>query len=532
MADKNINQVNKKTSIASTDQVFMSDGGTMLKKIDYNVLAKAIIEQYTGSTLGGSSQSLKTALDAISENKATNVCERLTSPDLLDTSIAPNNYYVTGATNAPEGASNVAGYFTVMCREGFDNTIRIVTFQPYLSYQKYVNMKMNSSDWSGWVAEPSREDFDDYSDGQIGLLVGKNIDDLHSEDTCGTYWLNNGATDVHGSFPSTGGQGLLFVKRQTEDLWRQTYIPISSGYDLKCRYYSTSTNEWTSWSDSNLATRIKGTLWRSINSGTTRTEVLDLIDSYFNETSTSRISGYMDATRSGYLGLPSTAHHIDVYSNSANYKLMVARSADGNYVYQLAKLAGAWESNWYTMTPFTRDGISSLDDIPIGTQGYAQFDASISPLGVQAYFTYWCTGTNDRRSIIAIITSQPTSRAFINTMHNVGVWKGWKEIEPDVSISALTTDATSGYVNLMRCGKVRIMTFTDVKASTTSINLSAALDTDDRPATFSNNVVCNTLFCINDNSCGRVWVRQAGTIGTSNIQSGKTYSGQIVYLTN
>lgn len=34
-----------------------------LEKIDYNKLAKAIIEQYTGSTIGGSAQSVKTALD-------------------------------------------------------------------------------------------------------------------------------------------------------------------------------------------------------------------------------------------------------------------------------------------------------------------------------------------------------------------------------------------------------------------------------------------------------------------------------------
>lgn len=38
-----------------------------LEKIDYNKLAKATIEQYTGSTIGGAAQSVKAAMDALNE---------------------------------------------------------------------------------------------------------------------------------------------------------------------------------------------------------------------------------------------------------------------------------------------------------------------------------------------------------------------------------------------------------------------------------------------------------------------------------
>ena len=51
---KNINGVDAITSIDSSDSILVSDQGTSLRKINYNTLAKAIIEQYNGSTLAGS----------------------------------------------------------------------------------------------------------------------------------------------------------------------------------------------------------------------------------------------------------------------------------------------------------------------------------------------------------------------------------------------------------------------------------------------------------------------------------------------
>ena len=61
------NLSNKSGSLTSSDK-FVLDNGTNVMKIDYNALAKAIIEQYTGSTLAGSAQSVKAALDALNSN--------------------------------------------------------------------------------------------------------------------------------------------------------------------------------------------------------------------------------------------------------------------------------------------------------------------------------------------------------------------------------------------------------------------------------------------------------------------------------
>lgn len=81
-------------------------------------------------------------------------------------------------------------------------------------------------------------------------------------------------------------------------------------------------------------------------------------------------------------------------------------------------------------TPKQFSGITSLSDIPLGSNGYVQLDASVSPIGQTTSFTYWCTGTHDRRSIIAIYGISNETKAYVNVMHNNdGVtWKGWKSI--------------------------------------------------------------------------------------------------------
>ena len=68
MADKNVNTVTSATAIATGDSLMVSKSNTTLQKIDYNLLAKAIIEQYTGSSVAGKSQTLKDALDALNSN--------------------------------------------------------------------------------------------------------------------------------------------------------------------------------------------------------------------------------------------------------------------------------------------------------------------------------------------------------------------------------------------------------------------------------------------------------------------------------
>ena len=54
----------------STDKLLTDRNGT-LSRIDYSVLAKAIVEEYTGSSVAGANQAIKTALDSLNSNSKT-----------------------------------------------------------------------------------------------------------------------------------------------------------------------------------------------------------------------------------------------------------------------------------------------------------------------------------------------------------------------------------------------------------------------------------------------------------------------------
>lgn len=141
-------------------------------------------------------------------------------------------------------------------------------------------------------------------------------------------------------------------------------------------------------------------------------------------------SGLASSSKYGYV----TIQHRGAAAYT--YYEYVAGNGNGTTVsrfYGWKSTAAGTSITWIDLngdTPKQLSGITGLSDIPLGSNGYAQFDASVSPTGATAYFTYWCTGTNDRRSIIAVYTADSTAKAYVNVLHNSdGVtWKGWKSI--------------------------------------------------------------------------------------------------------
>lgn len=63
-----IKDLTAKSGNMSNADFFATDNGTVVTKIDYTALAKAIIEQYNGSTLAGSAQSVQAALNSLNSN--------------------------------------------------------------------------------------------------------------------------------------------------------------------------------------------------------------------------------------------------------------------------------------------------------------------------------------------------------------------------------------------------------------------------------------------------------------------------------
>ena len=63
-----ISNLSNKSGNPSASDYLVLDDGTTVTKIDYNKLAKAIIENYAGSNIAGSTQTLKAALDSLNSN--------------------------------------------------------------------------------------------------------------------------------------------------------------------------------------------------------------------------------------------------------------------------------------------------------------------------------------------------------------------------------------------------------------------------------------------------------------------------------
>lgn len=118
----------KKTGNLSSNDFFGVDNGSTVNKIDYNALAKTIIEQYTGSSLAGSAQSVKAALDALNSNRSKVPVSG--SVNDLDSAVGTGSYilsiynYTNSANNKPSSAGGrllVIGIPTYFTQVAFPN---------------------------------------------------------------------------------------------------------------------------------------------------------------------------------------------------------------------------------------------------------------------------------------------------------------------------------------------------------------------------------------------------------------------------
>ena len=75
----------------------------------------------------------------------------------------------------------------------------------------------------------------------------RDIDQMNTPEACGVWWLNISDTDVSGTKPTAAGQGILFVLRQSQNAYRQTYIGITQNQKVWNRYYNTNSASWSAW---------------------------------------------------------------------------------------------------------------------------------------------------------------------------------------------------------------------------------------------------------------------------------------------
>lgn len=147
---------------------FATDNGTQTTKIDYDALAKAIIEQYAASTLAGSAQSVKAALDGIGELAyAVNYkgMGRIAQNDDLNSYTTPGSYVATSTgittslTNCPINNSGFSLHVESVA--GGKGQLLIQTIKRTSSNIGEVYLRTyTGSVWGAWEKVPTRAEVD------------------------------------------------------------------------------------------------------------------------------------------------------------------------------------------------------------------------------------------------------------------------------------------------------------------------------------------------------------------------------------
>ena len=136
----------------AADQVFVSDAGTSLKKADIAAIAKYIVENYAGSTIGGSAQSVQAAIGALNSRLPhlnyinASSFEEATS---LQTDTYLNIIDVLGTTDVPNSGRNRWFGFQYL------NATKKYGVQIAFSFglaALYMRWRQNSDTWTEWTA--------------------------------------------------------------------------------------------------------------------------------------------------------------------------------------------------------------------------------------------------------------------------------------------------------------------------------------------------------------------------------------------
>lgn len=103
------------SSIASGDFLRMVTSAGAARKIDYSKLAKAIVEEYNGSTIAGSAQTLKAALDSLNSKLLSDA-----SLDSLSEMTTVGIYFSKVAFNDPSNPSSSSAFAITYIRDNYN----------------------------------------------------------------------------------------------------------------------------------------------------------------------------------------------------------------------------------------------------------------------------------------------------------------------------------------------------------------------------------------------------------------------------
>jgi len=157
-----IHELATKSGNLSSSDYFVTDNGTVTAKIDYTKLAKAIVEQYSGSTLAGSAQTLQSALNGLNtktkwytiyaESYSTKSALLARFDEIMDNGAGVYSAYIVAAQAALLGLPSHAFYVRLTCNS---TSFRVAEFLDAPASGQYV-MRKTSGTWGDVETLPSR----------------------------------------------------------------------------------------------------------------------------------------------------------------------------------------------------------------------------------------------------------------------------------------------------------------------------------------------------------------------------------------
>lgn len=248
---------------------FATDNGTQTTKIDYTALAQAIIEQYNASTLAGTAQSVKAALDGLDGNKLDlKSGTAITNSTDVNTLQTPGTYFCASASiaaslsNIPTQAATV-GFRMDVARNGYnaDNyltqTLRAVSSGAAF---EYVRGMSTEGTWGAWQKVPTRAEVDALSS-NLGDIRSLNVS--LTADTDGIAKLSKGVAAAINGVNSNISAGATVVARMginsstafgilvkaSSTTWFGMLTETATAKIAKLRWASGTPNDCTTWTE-------------------------------------------------------------------------------------------------------------------------------------------------------------------------------------------------------------------------------------------------------------------------------------------
>lgn len=217
------------TSGQASDLLLATRGTTGYKML-LSDLAKYMVETYNSSSLAGSEQSVKNALDSLNSSV---IPSELTNTDIDTLTTAPKSYFAPGThgnTNVPDNLSSF-GLFVLKASAGY--RVQIIISSEKNTNKVYIRIYGNNS-WGVWKIVAMNEDTNGVQKGTLPTNT-----DLDEAVTPGVYLMSGSNTYVNAPSPY-GILEVILVGNSTIKMQRITTVNA-----MYTRYYSM--NAWSAW---------------------------------------------------------------------------------------------------------------------------------------------------------------------------------------------------------------------------------------------------------------------------------------------